>query len=113
MEKINETSLKSIRTLTEHTNAVKSLVVLPNNMFASASDDSSIRIWDQTVFKCVHILNDHKESVSSLVAFQNEKLISISDDKTMIVWDILSSFSMLSTIQTPKALLSIVLFSND
>ncbi len=82
-------------------------------MFASASDDNSIRIWSQTSLECINVLNGHIKSVKSLVIVQNKYLISISKDKKVIVWDILNSFSILTTIKTAIALNSLVLFSND
>jgi len=81
-------------------------------MFASASDDYSIRIWDQNTFECIHLLNDHRNFVNSLVVVRNEYLISTSFDQSIIVWDIKNNFIRLTTIKTDKVLYSIALFSN-
>jgi WD40 repeat protein len=106
-QKINETSFILSKTLKGHTDWVNSLIVLPNNMFASASDDNSIRIWDQTTFECIYILKDHTRSVNSLAVARNEYLISISYDKSIIVWDILNNFSILSATKTAAPLYSL------
>ncbi len=81
-------------------------------MFASASWDKTISIWDQTTFKCIYILNDHTSYVTSLVVVRNEYLISTSFDQSIIVWDIKNNFIRLTTIKTDKVLYSIALFSN-
>jgi len=65
-------------------------------MFASASNDNSIRIWDQASFECIYILNGHTNYVNSLVVVQNKYLISISDEQSFIVWDILNNFLILT-----------------
>ena len=75
---MNEKSFNFNKTLKGHTDWVNSLAVLPNNMFASASDDNSIKIWGQTSLECNNVLNGHIKSVKSLVVVRNEYLISIS-----------------------------------
>ncbi len=112
-QKINETSFKLSKTLTEHTSKLTSLVALPNNIFASSSEDKTIRIWDQNSYECIYVLNDHTDWVKSLAVLQNEYLISISSDKTIIVWNILNSFSRITNTQTFTELWSLSLFSND
>ena len=109
-QKTSEISFKLNNTLTGHNKWVNSLAVLPNNMFASASDDSYIRICDQITFQCIYILNGN--ITTGLVAI-SEYLISISVDQSNIVWDISNSFSKITTTQTSAALFSIALFSND
>jgi len=95
-QKINETSFNLSKTLEGHANIVTSLAVLPNNMFASASNDNSIRIWDQTTFECIYVLNSLTDFINNLIVIQNEYLISISDDQSFIVWDILNNFLILT-----------------
>jgi len=112
-QKINETSFKLSKTLTEHTSKLTSLVALPNNIFASSSEDKTIRIWDQNSYECIYVLNDHTDWVKSLAVLQNEYLISISSDKTIIVWDILNSFSRITITQTSASPELIASFSND
>jgi len=84
-KKKNETSFYLNKTLGGHIDWVNSLVPMPNNMFASASWDKTIKIWDQTTFECIFILNDHSNSVLNLVVVRNEYLISISFDQSIKV----------------------------
>jgi len=112
-QKLNETWFEFNKTLTGHTSWVFSLVVLPKHMFASASDDSSIRLWNETSLEFIDALNGHTNSVKGLISIRNEILISISYDKTIIVWDIKNSFSKLATTRAAAALYSIALFSNE
>ncbi len=82
--------------MTDHDDNIFSLAVLPNNMFASASGDKTIRIWDQAELECIRILTGH--TVSGLAVVENEYLVSISDD-TAIVWDSYS-FSKIASVNS-------------
>ena len=112
-QKTNETFFTLINILNGHTNDVNSLAVLSNNMFASASNDNSIRIWDQNTFECLNVLKDHKNYVNSLVVIRNEYLISVSSDQSIIFGDILNNFTKLTTTKTDAGLFSVALLSND
>ena len=112
MKKINETSFELRKTLKGHTDLVTLLAVLTNNMFASASFDETIRVWDQK-FQCLHVLNGHTNNVNRLVVVRKEYLISISNDQSIIFWDISKNFSRLFTTKTTAALYSLALLYND
>jgi len=104
--KMNETSFEFLKKLTGHTDWVNALVVLPRNMFASASQDKTIRIWNQLTLECMRILTEHSNSVLGLAVLKNGYFVSISYDKTAIVWDN-SSFSKIATVTTPTRLYSV------
>ncbi|OCK72880.1 hypothetical protein K432DRAFT_252461, partial [Lepidopterella palustris CBS 459.81] len=55
---------------------------------ASASHDTTIKIWDASSGKCLHTLKGHGNPVSS-VAFTHDstRLASASYDKTVKIWD--------------------------
>jgi len=110
-QKINETSFQLKNTLLGHNSSVTYLAVLPNNLFASGSTDSLIKIWNQTNFKCVAVLSGHTDYVQSFVVYQNEILISNSYDKTIIVWNI-SSFTKITVTKTSEMLVSVASFSD-
>jgi WD40 repeat protein len=110
--KINETCFEFLKKLTGHTDWINSLAVLPRNMFASASQDKSVRIWDQNSFECIRILTDHKDSVLGLAILKNGYFVSISYDKTAIVWDN-CSFSKIAHVTTPARLYSVSSYLGD
>ncbi len=99
LKKINETLFVLNMTLIGHSSWIYALAVLPNNSFASASQDNSIRIWNQNTFEIIRNLTDHTNSVRGLAALKNGHFVSISADKTAIVWDS-SSFTKLRIITT-------------
>jgi len=55
---------------------------------ASASDDSTVIIWDTESWEAVTTLSDHTAGVLS-VAWNGDgsRLASASDDSTVIIWD--------------------------
>ncbi|KAJ6276584.1 hypothetical protein J3E71DRAFT_395008 [Bipolaris maydis] len=66
---------------------------------ASASSDSTIKIWDTDSGACLHTLEGHGSTVTS-VAFSydsNTRLASSSSDQTIKLWDV-SSSTCLETI---------------
>jgi WD40 repeat protein len=59
-------------------------------LFATASRDRSIKIWDANTYELKKVINTvkfgcHINSVNRLL-WTNEHLISVSDDRTSIVW---------------------------
>ena len=79
------------------------VIWLPNDQFASCSDDRTIRIW-QTGLKAVEspselaILQSHNSRVWELLYIPSSNtLVSCSEDTTAKIWD-LSSFKLLDTL---------------
>jgi WD40 repeat protein len=95
-----------LQTLEGHSNTV-TLVAFSHDsaQLASASSDSTVKIWDASSGACLHMLEGHGGSVYS-VAFSHDsaQLASASDDKTVKIWDA-SSGACLQTLNIGKALL--------
>lgn len=73
---------------TGHKLWVNSLVKLNNNYFASASNDSKIKIWDYNNRKCLNTLKGHTDCILSLILLKNNNyLCSGSVDLTIRIWD--------------------------
>jgi len=81
-----------------HTNSIKSLVRAGENLLASGSDDSTIKIWNYITGELVYTFNyddneqqGHNGSVLSLVSLNNKDLIaSGSTDSTIKIWNVTS-----------------------
>ena len=74
----------------EHENSVDALAANPSNeaVFATASHDRTIRIWDASRVKCLGILKGHEKGVWSCV-YDNagKRLLTASPDKSARIWD--------------------------
>ena len=73
-------SLQRIKTLTGHTDAVRTLAVAGNKLF-SGSYDGTLRVWDVHTLECLDTLTGHTGPVRTLVTCGN-KVFSGSYDKT-------------------------------
>ena len=59
------------------------------NFFASASSDSTVRLWDSQNFNNLSILKGHVGGIGSIIFFEKyNSLISGGDDFTIRYWDI-------------------------
>jgi len=81
------TPYSCVKSLTGHTDYVRSLVVLPSGLLASSSADRTIRIWNTESGLRVHTLTGHTASVWSLVVLPSGQLASGSIDKTIRIWN--------------------------
>ena len=72
-------------TLTGHNDTVTDLIILKNGYLASASFDSTIRVWDNSYSSTV--VEAFSEEVLVLKSFQNGSLLSSSLDTTLKTWD--------------------------
>ena len=80
---------------------------------ASASNDSTVRIWDASSGACLQTLEGHSGGVNS-VAFSHDstRLASASLDKTVRIWDA-SSGACLQTLEGHSSSVYSVAFSHD
>ena len=66
---------------------VNCLVKCDNNYFASASNDTKIKIWDYFNRECLSTLKGHQDCVLALTLLKNKNLCSGSADLTIKIWD--------------------------
>jgi len=105
-KKTNESRFEFLKELTGRIDLIRKFVILSNNMFASASEDKTIRIWDQTELECIRVLTGHTKIIMDLAILDNGNFVSVSIDQTAIIWDSFS-FSRISTLTTASPLVSI------
>ncbi len=81
---------RNIRTFSEHTSVINSLLFIGNEKFlAAAGHDKKIRIWDISSGKLVQVLEGHTDLISSLCASQDGSfLVSAGKDRTVRIWAI-------------------------
>jgi WD40 repeat protein len=99
-----------LQTLEGHSGRVWSVAFSHDSArLASASDDSTVKIWDASSGECLQTLEGHSGWVRS-VAFSHDsaRLASASDDNTVKIWDT-SSGECLQTLDIGKVLFNITL----
>jgi coatomer subunit beta' len=94
-------SYEEVMQWTEHKHFVMDLKLHPreNGFFASASLDSTIKLWNVNSKTSNGTLTGHKNGVNCIDFFRGERslLLSGSDDYSVVVWD-LSSRSIISKL---------------
>jgi hypothetical protein len=86
----NNNEMSKIKTLEEHEEGVTKLLQLHSGELASASIDSTIKIWEvnSSMKKPIKTLEGHKSSIWSLLETSSYQLISGSSDKTIKIWNV-------------------------
>ena len=65
------------------------MILISNGLFASCSNDKTIKIWNQATTSLVKTLTGHTEAVRTL-SLQKEtgNILSGSEDKTIKIWNV-------------------------
>jgi len=77
-------------TIREHENSVDALTANPQNenVFATASHDRTIKIWDASKGKCLGTMKGHEKGVWSCVYDSpGTRLLTCSPDMSARLWD--------------------------
>jgi len=91
-----------------HGNWVRAIVELSGERFASASDDTTIRIWALESGACLATVRGHRSCGLGLgVLSDEEQLVSAGYDKTLRVWDT-RSYAAVATIEAPSEVLALL-----
>ena len=85
----NDITCTSISTISKHTKAVSSLLLLKDNRISSCSYENSISIFDPANnFNCDMTLLGHNDLIFSLCQLDDSRLVSCSHDCEIKIWDI-------------------------
>ena len=82
---INIEDIKCIKTITEHSDKVYSLLLLKDKRIASCSKDNTIRIFNPSNdYHCDQVIKRHSEGNPSICELDDGTIVSCSADKSII-----------------------------
>ena len=84
---ISQPNDESICNFDGHDLWVNCLVKCDDKFFASASNDTKIKIWDYYKRKCIATLSGHVDCILALILLKNKNLCSGGADLTIKIWD--------------------------
>jgi WD40 repeat protein len=73
-----------------HTSSVYDFAQLSDDLMASSSNDTTVKIWDLTTSTCMFTLTGHSNAVYRLKQISLDILASGSEDMTIKLWNITS-----------------------
>jgi WD40 repeat protein len=102
------------QTLEGHGDPVNSVAFSQDSkLLASASDDTTVKIWDTSTGSLQQTLEGHSDPVKSVAFSQDSKLLaSASDNTTVKIWDA-STGSLQQTLEGHGDRVNSVAFSHD
>ena len=78
--------IKSIKTITGHTNRVHSLLRLKDGRVASCSDDKTIKRFEPSNdYHCDQLIKRHNDSITSICQLDDGTIVSCSYDRTIML----------------------------
>jgi WD40 repeat protein len=75
-------------TATTHTSIVYTVVRINSNQLATASNDTTIKVWDITTNNIVNTLYGHMAAVTTLAVLPDGYLASGSTDMNVMIWNL-------------------------
>ena len=106
-KKINFEDFKCIKTITDHTSSVFSLLLLKDKRIASCSRDRTIRIYNPSNdYHCEQVIKRHSGGIFSICELDDGTIVSCSGDKSIIIGDYIiknaHDFSIFKVITLPN-----------
>ena len=81
-----ENGRATIEDLVGHSKSVNSICLLTNGWLASASDDTTIKVWDLNEKRLLRTLRGHTDTVFALKPLPDSCIASCSWDDTLRIW---------------------------
>jgi WD40 repeat protein len=96
-----------INILNGHLDRVTCIIQLKCGNIVSASEDKTIKIWDQSNnYACVKTMEGHRGGISSVILFADCYIISASHDGKLRIWNSFGEYKCLMVVKAHKGVIS-------
>jgi len=101
-----------------HNETINAICVLENDLIATGSEDTTIKIWkinNQSSLELVFILTEHKDKITALLLLKNNSLVSASWDSLIKVCNQKdeNSFKCIATLDQSIEVSSLALYGSS
>jgi WD40 repeat protein len=77
---------------------INSIAKLTDGNLISASNDTTLKVWNVKTFQCIKTLEGHKGSISSVLVLSDENIVSCSTNNEIKFWSIKDNFKCIKTL---------------
>jgi WD40 repeat protein len=108
----NESDPKILVSFEGHTRSIRSLVLVENmNILISASNDTTVKIWNLINGKCLKTIEAHKRFITCSCLYQDFKLITSASDFLVKIWN-LNDYKCIQSFKFSQIVHSICVLSD-
>ena len=95
-----------------HTDCVRKIIQISDNILASCSDDTFIKLWSTDNYECEGVFKGHESKVYDIVKLDDERIVSCGEEGMLNIWIIETKGVMKSVIEHEQGVLALCKMQN-
>lgn len=95
-----------------HTDCVRKIIQISDNIIASCSDDTFIKTWSTDNYECEGVFKGHESIVYDIVKIDDERIVSCGEEGMINIWIIETKGVMKSVIEHEQGVLALCKMQN-
>lgn len=95
-----------------HTDCVRKIIQISDNILASCSDDTFIKLWSTDNYECEGVFKGHESKVYDIVKLDDKRIVSCGEEGMINIWIIETKGVMKSVIEHEQGVLALCKMQN-